>query len=126
MEAKILGQIIIKLFKEGRNELIDRLVENFKNEGKFYLLKDIIEYLRFQNFKMNGYEPAKLLLAFDYDEDNIKNLIKDKFDINIEVIKKDINSELILGGRLIMSNYLIDFSLQSLINKIFSKNQWKT
>jgi F0F1-type ATP synthase delta subunit len=122
MEAKILGQIIIKLFKEGRNELIDRLVENLKNEGKFYLLKDIIEYLRFQNFKMNGYEPAKLLLAFDYDEDNIKNLIKDKFDINIAVIKKDINSELILGGRLIMSNYLIDFSLQSLINKIFSKN----
>jgi F0F1-type ATP synthase delta subunit len=125
MEEKIIGEIIIKLFKEDKERLIDKLIENLRNEGRVNVIKNIVEYLKLKNIKIKGQEPAKLFLAFDYDEKAIEKMIKEKLNINVTVIEKNIDQELILGGRLLTSNYLIDFSFKNLINKIFSFRQWK-
>jgi F0F1-type ATP synthase delta subunit len=125
MEEKIIGEIMIKLFKEDKERLIDKLIENLRNEGRANVIKNIVEYLKLKNIKIKGQEPAKLFLAFDYDEKAIEKMIKEKLNINVTVIEKNIDQELILGGRLLTSNYLIDFSFKNLINKIFSFEQWK-
>jgi F0F1-type ATP synthase delta subunit len=125
MEEKIICEIIIKLLNENKGKYIDKLIENLKNEGKVYVIKKIVEYLKLKNIQIKGLEPAKLFLAFDDDEREIENLIGEKFGVNTKVIEKNIDPELILGGRLITSNYLIDFSFKNLINKIFSFSQWK-
>jgi F0F1-type ATP synthase delta subunit len=125
MEEKIIGEIIIKLFKEDKERLIDKLIENLRNEGRVNVIKNIVEYLKLKNIKIKGQEPAKLFLAFDYDEKAIEKMIKEKLNLNVTVIEKNIDQELILGGRLLTSNYLIDFSFKYLINKIFSFRQWK-
>jgi F0F1-type ATP synthase delta subunit len=125
MEEKIIGEIIIKLFKEDKERLIDKLIENLRNEGRANVIKNIVEYLKLKNIKIKGQEPAKLFLAFDYDEKAIEKMIKEKLNINVTVIEKNIDQELILGGRLLTSNYLIDFSFKNLINNIFSFEQWK-
>jgi F0F1-type ATP synthase delta subunit len=125
MEEKIIGEIIIKLFKEDKERLIDKLIENLRNEGRANVIKNIVEYLKLKNIKIKGQEPAKLFLAFDYDEKAIEKMIKEKLNLNVKVIEKNIDQELILGGRLLTSNYLIDFSFKNLINKIFSFRQWK-
>jgi F0F1-type ATP synthase delta subunit len=124
MEEKIIGEIIIKLLNEEKEKYIEKLIENLKNEGKIHLLRKVVEYLKLKNIQINGQEPAKLFLAFD-DEEKIEKMIKEKFNINIKVIEKNIDQGLILGGRLITSNYLIDFSFKNLINKIFSFGQWR-
>jgi F0F1-type ATP synthase delta subunit len=125
MEEKIIGEIIIKLFKEDKERLIDKLIENLRNEGRVNVIKNIVEYLKLKNIKIKGQEPAKLFLAFDYDEKAIEKMIKEKLNLNVTVIEKNIDQELILGGRLLTSDYLIDFSFKNLINKIFSFKQWK-
>jgi F0F1-type ATP synthase delta subunit len=125
MEEKILGEVIISLARQNKRRLIDKLIENLRNEGKVHIIKDIVEYLKLKNIKIKGREPAKLFLAFDYDEKEIEKMIKEKFNLNVKVIEKNIDQELILGGRLITSNYLIDFSFKNLINKIFSFGQWR-
>jgi F0F1-type ATP synthase delta subunit len=126
MEEKILGEVIISLARQSKERLIDKLIENLKIEGKVHLIKNIIEYLKLKNIKINGREPAKLFLAFDYDEKEIEKMLKEKLNLNVKVIEKNIDPELILGGRLITSNYLIDFSFKNLIKKIFSFGQWRT
>jgi F0F1-type ATP synthase delta subunit len=118
MEARIIGEAIIKLVKQNKENLIEKLVENLKNEGKVHILKSIVEFLKLRNIQIKGHEPAKLYLAFDYDEKEIEKTIKEKFNINIKIIEKIINSDLILGGKIITSNYLIDFSFKNLLNKI--------
>jgi F0F1-type ATP synthase delta subunit len=125
MEEKIFGEVIISLAKQNKERLIDKLIENLKNEGKADIIKNIVEYLKLKNIKIKGREPAKLFLAFDYDEKEIEKMIKEKFGLNIKVIEKNIDPKLILGGKLITSNYLIDFSFENLINKIFSFGQWR-
>ena len=125
MEEKIIGEIIIKLFKEDKEMLIDKLIENLRNEGRANVIKNVVEYLKFKNIKIKGQEPAKLFLAFDYDEKAIEKMIKEKLNLNVTVIEKNIDQELILGGRLLTSDYLIDFSFKNLTNKIFSFEQWK-
>jgi F0F1-type ATP synthase delta subunit len=125
MEEKIIGEVIIKLFKEDKERLIDKLIENLRNEGRVNVIKNIVEYLKLKNIKIKGQEPAKLFLAFDYDEKEIEKILKENFNLNVTVIEKNIDQELILGGRLLTSDYLIDFSFKNLINKIFSFEQWK-
>jgi len=125
MEEKIIGEIIIKLFKEDKERLIDKLIENLRNEGRANVIKNVVEYLKLKNIKIKGQEPAKLFLAFDYDEKAIEKMIKEKLNLNVTVIEKNIDQELILGGRLLTSDYLIDFSFKNLTNKIFSFEQWK-
>jgi F0F1-type ATP synthase delta subunit len=125
MEEKILGEVIISLARQNKRRLIDKLIENLRNEGKVHIIKDIVEYLKLKNIKIKGREPAKLFLAFDYDEKEIEKMIKEKFNLNVKVIEKNIDQELILGGRLITSNYILDFSFKNLINKIFSFGQWR-
>lgn len=125
MEARIIGEAIIKLVKQNKENLIEKLVENLKNEGKVHILKSIVEFLKLRNIQIKGHEPAKLYLAFDYDEKEIEKMIKEKFNINIKIIEKIINSDLILGGKIITSNYLIDFSFKNLLNKIIPTEKWK-
>jgi F0F1-type ATP synthase delta subunit len=125
MEKKILGEVIISLARQNKERLIDKLIENLRNEGRVNVIKNIVEYLKLKNIKIKGLEPAKLFLAFDYDEKTIEKMIKEKLNLNVKVIEKNIDPELILGGRLITSNYLIDFSFKNLIKKIFSFGQWK-
>jgi F0F1-type ATP synthase delta subunit len=125
MEEKIIGEVIIKLFKEDKERLIDKLIENLRNEGRVNVIKNIVEYLKLKNIKIKGQEPGKLFLAFDYDEKAIEKILKENFNLNVTVIEKNIDQELILGGRLLTSDYLIDFSFKNLINKIFSFEQWK-
>jgi F0F1-type ATP synthase delta subunit len=125
MEEKIIGEVIIKLFKEDKERLIDKLIENLRNEGRVNVIKNIVEYLKLKNIKIKGQEPAKLFLAFDYDEKEIEKILKENLNLNVTVIEKNIDQELILGGRLLTSDYLIDFSFKNLINKIFSFEQWK-
>jgi F0F1-type ATP synthase delta subunit len=117
--------VIISLARKNKRRLIDKLIENLRNEGKVHIIKDIVEYLKLKNIKIKGREPAKLFLAFDYDEKEIEKMIKEKFNLNVKVIEKNIDQELILGGRLITSNYILDFSFKNLINKIFSFGQWR-
>jgi F0F1-type ATP synthase delta subunit len=125
MEARIIGEAIIRLAKQNKENLIEKLVENLKNEGKVHILKSIVEFLKLINIQIKGQEPAKLYLAFDYDEKEIEKMIKEKFNINIKIIEKIINSDLILGGKIITSNYLIDFSFKNLLNKIIPTEKWK-
>jgi F0F1-type ATP synthase delta subunit len=125
MEEKIFGEVIISLVKQNKEGLIDKLIENLRNEGKAHIIKNIVEYLKLKNIQLNGREPAKLFLAFDYDEKEIEKMVKEKFNLDVKVIEKNIDPELILGGRLITSNYLLDFSFKNLINKIFSFGQWR-
>jgi F0F1-type ATP synthase delta subunit len=120
MEVKIFCETIIRLARQNKERLIDKLIENLKSEGKFHIIKNIVGYLNLKNIQIKGYEPAKLFLAFDYDEKEIEKMLKEKFNLNVKVIEKNIDQELILGGRLITSNYLLDFSFKNLINKIFS------
>jgi F0F1-type ATP synthase delta subunit len=125
MEVKIMGETIIRLARQNKERLIDKLIENLKSEGKFHIIKNIVEYLNLKNMQIKGYEPAKLFLAFNYDEKEIEKMLKEKFNLNVKVIEKNFDQELILGGRLITSNYLLNFSFKNLINKIFSFNQWR-
>jgi len=125
MEEKIIGEIIIRLLKRKKNKLIEMLIENLKGEGKIYLIKNIVEYLKVKNAEMKNQEISKLFLAFDYNEKDIEKYIKNKFKLNIKVTEKIINPNLILGGRLVTSNYLIDFSFKNLIAKMLSNKQWK-
>jgi F0F1-type ATP synthase delta subunit len=125
MEARIIGEAIIRLAKQNKVNLIEKLVENLKNEGKVHILKSIVEFLKLRNIQIKDQEPAKLYLAFYYDEKEIEKMIKEKFNINIKIIEKFINSDLILGGKIITSNYLIDFSFKNLLNKITPTEKWK-
>jgi len=125
MNEKIVGEVILKLAIKNKRKLIDKLIENLKNEGKLHILKNIIGYLKLKNIKMKNQEPAKLFLAFDYDEKEIVKLIKEKFGISTQIIEKKIDPSLILGGRILTLNYIIDFSLKNVINKIFYTNIWK-
>ncbi len=125
MNEKIVGEVILKLAIKNKRKLIDKLIENLKNEGKLHILKNIIGYLKLKNIKMKNQEPAKLFLAFDYDKKEIVKLIKEKFGISTQIIEKKIDPSLILGGRMLTLNYIIDFSLKNVINKIFYTNIWK-
>jgi F0F1-type ATP synthase delta subunit len=124
MEAKIIGETMIRLARQNKERLIDKLIENLKSEGKFHIIKNIVEYLNLKNMQIKGYEPAKLFLAFNYDEKEIEKMLKEKFNLNVKVIEKNIDPELILGGRILTTNYVLDFSFKNLMNKIFSFNRW--
>jgi len=125
MQEKILGEILYKLFRNKKENLIEKLIENLQNEGKIHILKNVIEYLKLKNIQIKEKEPGKIFLAFDYDEKEILRLIKEKFNIDIEIVEKHIDPELILGGKLIIPNYVIDFSFKNLINRALFSNKWK-
>jgi len=125
MQEKILGEILYKLFRNKKENLIEKLIENLQNEGKIHILKNVIEYLKLKNIQIKEKEPGKIFLAFDYDEKEILRLIKEKFNIDIEIVEKHIDPELILGGKLIIPNYVIDFSFKNLFNRVLFSNKWK-
>jgi F0F1-type ATP synthase delta subunit len=125
MEEKILSEVIIKLARKNKKKLIDKLIDSLKNEGRLYTLEKVIELLKLKNIQIKGQEPAKLYLAFDYDEKKIEKMVKDKFKIDAKIIEKNIDPDLILGGKMITSNYIIDFSFKNLLNKLFTSRRWK-
>jgi len=122
-EVKIIGETMVNFWKKGKYNLIERILENLKENGKTFLIKKIIEYLKVRREEIKGFEPAKVFLAFDYDERKIEKYLKESFNLKIKIIKKFFDPELILGGRLLTKNFLIDFSLKKLLIKFL---KWKT
>ena len=120
-KVEVLGEVIINFFKKGKLQLIDHLLERIKAEGNFFLLSQLKDYLYRKNIELSGYKPVKLFLAFDFDENKLKELIDKKFNWEIKIEDKKIDKSLILGGRLKSDEFLIDFSLRRLILKIFER-----
>jgi len=122
-EAKVIAETMINFWKKKKYSLIEKILESLKEDGKIFLIKEIVDYLKIKKEEMRGFEPAKLFLAFDYDEKQIERYLKDNFNLKIKVVKKSFDPELILGGRLLTKNLLIDFSLKRLLSKLL---KWKT
>ena len=122
-EAKITAEVMVRFLKKGKHNLIEKIVENLKNEGRGFLIKEIVDYLRIKKEEMTNKKPAKLFLAFDHDSEKIEKYVKDNFGLEVKVIKKILEPELILGGKLLTENFLIDFSLKNLLVKFL---KWKT
>ncbi|GIW66632.1 MAG: hypothetical protein KatS3mg095_0530 [Candidatus Parcubacteria bacterium] len=118
-KIEVLGEVIIKLLERKKWNLIDYLLERIKAEGNFFILSQLKDCLLRKNIQLLGYQPAKLFLAFDFDEKRIEKLIEEKFSFKIRFEEKIIDKNLILGGRIKSDNFLIDFSLRNLILKIF-------
>jgi F0F1-type ATP synthase delta subunit len=114
---------MINFWKEKKYNLIEKILEGLKENGKIFLIKEIIDYLKIKKEEMKGFEPAKLFLAFDYDENKIERYLEDNFNLKTKVIKKSLDPELILGGRLLTKDLLVDFSLKRLLSKLL---KWKT
>jgi F0F1-type ATP synthase delta subunit len=122
-EAKVIAETMINFWKEKKYNLIEKILEGLKENGKIFLIKEIIDYLNIKKEEMKGFEPAKLFLAFDYDENKIERYLEDNFNLKTKVIKKSLDPELILGGRLLTKDLLVDFSLKRLLSKLL---KWKT
>jgi len=122
-EAQVIAETMINFWKKKKYNLIEKILEGLKEDGKIFLIKEIIDYLKIKKEEMGGFEPAKLFLAFDYDEKQIERYLKDNFNLKLKVVKKSFDPELILGGRLLTKNLLIDFSLKRLLSKLL---KWKT
>jgi F0F1-type ATP synthase delta subunit len=122
-EAKVIAETMINFWKEKKYNLIEKILEGLKENGKIFLIKEIIDYLKIKKEEMKGFEPAKLFLAFDYDENKIERYLEDNFNLKTKVIKKSLDPELILGGRLLTKDLLVDFSLKRLLSKLL---KWKT
>ncbi|GIW65461.1 MAG: hypothetical protein KatS3mg096_510 [Candidatus Parcubacteria bacterium] len=118
-KIEVLGEVIIKLLERKKWNLIDYLLERIRAEGNFFILFQLKDYLFRKNIQLLGYQPAKLFLAFDFDEKRIEKLIEEKFGFKIRFEEKVIDKNLILGGRIKSDDFLIDFSLRNLILKIF-------
>jgi len=122
-EAKVIAETMINFWKEKKYNLIEKILEGLKENGKIFLIKEIIDYLKIKKEEMKGFEPAKLFLAFDYDENKIERYLEDNFNLKTKVVKKSLDPELILGGRLLTKDLLVDFSLKRLLSKLL---KWKT
>jgi len=122
-EAKVIAETMINFWKEKKYNLIEKILEGLKENGKIFLIKEIIDYLKIKKEEMKGFEPAKLFLAFDYDENKIERYLEDNFNLKTKVVKKSLAPELILGGRLLTKDLLVDFSLKRLLSKLL---KWKT
>jgi len=122
-EVKVIAETMINFWKEKKYNLIEKILEGLKENGKIFLIKEIIDYLKIKKEEMKGFEPAKLFLAFDYDENKIERYLEDNFNLKTKVIKKSLDPELILGGRLLTKDLLVDFSLKRLLSKLL---KWKT
>lgn len=120
-KVEVLGEVIINLIRKNKWQLIDLFLERVKEEKNFYFLLQLKEYLEKRKIELAGYEPAKLFLAFDFDEKKIEKLIEERFKLKIKIGEKKIDKDLILGGKIKTDNFLIDFSLKQLILKIFNK-----
>jgi len=122
-EAKIKAEAMINFLRKGKYNLIEKIIEDLKESGKIFLVKEIIDYLKIRNEEIKNQEPAKLFLAFDYDENKIEKYVNDNFNLKVKVLKKSFDPELILGGKLLTKNFLVDFSLKSLIDRFL---KWRT
>jgi F0F1-type ATP synthase delta subunit len=122
-EAKIKAEAMINFLRKGKYNLIEKIIEDLKESGEIFLVKEIIDYLKIRNEEIKNREPAKLFLAFDYDENKIEKYVNDNFNLRVKVVKKSFDPGLILGGRLLTKNFLVDFSLKSLIDRFL---KWRT
>ncbi|MEM5815103.1 MAG: F0F1 ATP synthase subunit delta [Candidatus Aenigmatarchaeota archaeon] len=120
-EIEAISRVILRLWENKKRNLIEKIIENLRNEGKIYALKEVLNFIKEYRVKLEDKEPAKLFLAFDYDEGKIEKLLEKNFGLKIKIVEKVINDELILGGKILTSNYLFDFSLRNLLEKLFKK-----
>lgn len=118
-KVEVLGEIMINFLKKEKSQLIGHILERIKAEGNFFILRQLKDYLYRKNIELSGYKPVKLFLAFDFDENKLRELIEKKFNWRIQIEDKKIDKSLILGGRIKGDDFLIDFSLRRLILKIF-------
>ncbi|GBD34336.1 ATP synthase subunit delta [bacterium HR35] len=118
-KVKVLGEAMINLAKKNKWRLIDLFLERIQEEKNPYLLLELKEYLKKRKIQLANYEPAKLFLAFDFDEKKIEELIEKKFKLKIKIEEKKFDKDLILGGKIKTEDFLIDFSLRQLILEIF-------
>ncbi len=120
-ELEAIAKVILKLWKNKKINLIEKIIENLRNEGKIYFLIEVLNFIQEYKIKLEGREPAKLFLALDYDERKIERLLEKNFNLKVKITEKIINDELVLGGKILTSNYLFDFSLRSFLEKLFKK-----
>lgn len=121
-EVRIYGELIWKLVRERKLELIDVLIERLKKEGKIYLLKYIVAYLKEKYNQEKNILEGNLLLAFADEIEKIKEILEKRLKSKIKINKVEIDENLILGGLFVSKNIRVDFSLKNLI-KQFSR-QW--
>ena len=117
-EVEILGKVILNFVKQKKLNFVDILLERIREYGKDFLIPHIKEYLIKNIKKESGIEVMTLVLAFDIDEKVIIKFGEKLLNKKVEIKKKVINRELILGGQLIGEGVLIDFSLRNLLLKI--------
>jgi len=119
-EAKIYSELIWRLIKKERFDLIDKFLINLKNKGKSYLLKDILGFLKDKINEENNIVKGNLKLAFEDDIEFVIQKLTRKLAKKIEIKKIEIDENLILGGIFVSRYFKFDFSLKNLINKVFS------
>jgi F0F1-type ATP synthase delta subunit len=122
-ESLIVGETIVKLYKEKKIKLIEYLIENLKKEKRWNILKEALDYLKEKNYQLKKIIAGKIYLAFDDDIDKIKKLIEERINCQVEIKDKLIDEKLILGGIFVGKGFMVDFSFKNILKKIFKK--WK-
>lgn len=125
-ETRIYGELIWRLAKAEKFEIIEILIKRLKKEGKFYLLKNILIYLEEKYSQEKNIIKGSLKLAFADEIKPLVEFLEKKLEKKIEVEKVEIDEKLILGGMFLSKNCKIDFSLKNLFNKLTSSIElWK-
>lgn len=133
-EEKIYGELIWRLVKEGKSELIGEIIKKLKKEGKFYLIKDILNYLDEKCNQEKNIIKGSLKLSFPSEIETIVESLEKELERKIELDKVEIDKKLILGGLFVGKDIKVDFSLKNLISKLLKnlvgklsfKKEWKT
>lgn len=123
-ESYILGEVFYQLFRENKLEAIDALINKIKEQGKYYLFPEIINYL--EDKKDSDVIKGQLISAFpqnDIDVSEIQNFIENKLNKKIKIGSFKHNPAFILGGFFLGQGVMVDFSFKSIIKKHFQK--WK-
>lgn len=121
-KVEILGELILSLIKKKKTKLVEVLLERIKEEGNFFLFPHLYSYLIKRREEVMGFELGKLILAFDFEEKKIEKLISRYLEKKIKIEEKKIDKDLILGGKLIGKDFLVDFSFKNLLLKLIKKN----
>ena len=116
-EIEVFGELILLFIKRKEFNLINVLLERIEEEGKYSILPHLKEYLLKRIKELKGIKEAKLILAFDLNKKKIENLVGELLKEKVEINEKEIDKSLILGGKLIGEDFLIDFSLKNLLIK---------
>lgn len=117
-EEIVYANLFKKFFIHNNQKKIDKLLAKIRKEGKFFLLREIINQLKKELSKKVNEEVGLLYLSAIVDSDIVKNYLELllKKRVIIKEIKKD--SSLILGGIFIGQNIIVDFSVKNFLKKL--------